>query len=219
MLKSELRQQIRTLKRQFTPQQLEELSLPVIARLRPLLAQAATVFAYYSLPDEVSTHRLVDELVAEGKTVLLPKVTGPGTMAWHRYTSRADLVRGAYGIEEPDSDSGIEEPDPDLVDGLQAPSNSQLSIVRSSFARLLPKGRKNCQLEKSIVNCQFQNAVILVPGLAFDSSGRRLGRGRGYYDRFLAAHPDIYKIGVCFDFQKVPEVPVDAYDVAVDVVV
>jgi len=201
MLKAELRQQIRTLKRQFTPQQLEELSLPVIARLRPLLAQAATVFAYYSLPDEVSTHRLVDELVAEGKTVLLPKVTGPGTMAWHRYTSRADLVRGAYGIEEPD---------PDLVDGLQIPSDSQLSIVRSSFARLLPKGRKNCQ---------FQNAVILVPGLAFDSSGRRLGRGRGYYDRFLAAHPDIYKIGVCFDFQKVPEVPVDAYDVAVDVVV
>jgi len=210
MLKAELRQQIRTLKRQFTPQQLEELSLPVIARLRPLLAQAATVFAYYSLPDEVSTHRLVDELVAEGKTVLLPKVTGPGTMAWHRYTSRADLVRGAYGIEEPDPDYGIEEPNSDLVDGLLASSNTQFSIVRSSFARLLPKGRKNCQ---------FQNAVILVPGLAFDSSGRRLGRGRGYYDRFLAAHPDIYKIGVCFDFQKVQEVPVDAYDVAVDVVV
>ena len=47
----------------------------------------------------------------------------------------------------------------------------------------------------------------------------RMGQGGGYYDRFLAAHPHIYKIGVCFDFQKVMEVPVDEQDVAVDEVI
>jgi 5-formyltetrahydrofolate cyclo-ligase len=68
-------------------------------------------------------------------------------------------------------------------------------------------------------NCQFKAPIILVPGIAFDPQGHRLGRGKGYYDRFLAAHPDIYKIGVCFDFQKVPEVPVDEFDIPVDEVV
>ena len=61
--------------------------------------------------------------------------------------------------------------------------------------------------------------VALIPGVAFDAVGHRLGRGRGYYDRFLSAHTDIYKIGVCFDFQKVPEVPADEQDVPVDEVI
>lgn len=58
--------------------------------------------------------------------------------------------------------------------------------------------------------------VALVPGMAFDAAGHRLGRGRGYYDRLLAAHPGVHKIGVCFPFQRVAEVPVDEHDVAMD---
>ena len=50
---------MRDRKRQFTRQQLEELSLPVIARIRPLLREATVVLAYYSLPDEVCTHVLL----------------------------------------------------------------------------------------------------------------------------------------------------------------
>ena len=61
--------------------------------------------------------------------------------------------------------------------------------------------------------------LALIPGMAFDSRGNRLGRGCGYYDRFLVQMPQIRKIGVCFDFQKVPEVPVDCYDIAVNEVV
>lgn len=57
--------------------------------------------------------------------------------------------------------------------------------------------------------------LVLVPGLAFDERGHRLGYGAGYYDRFLGAlHPAT--IGVCFDFQLVPELPDTPGDVAVD---
>lgn len=55
--------------------------------------------------------------------------------------------------------------------------------------------------------------VAIVPGMAFDLEGHRLGRGRGYYDRFLAQTPNIYKIGVSFSFQKVSSVPVEANDI------
>ena len=61
MRKETLRQIICQRKQQYTPQQLKELSQSVIARLKPRLAEAQTVMAYYSLPDEVCTHRLLDE--------------------------------------------------------------------------------------------------------------------------------------------------------------
>ena len=56
----------------------------------------------------------------------------------------------------------------------------------------------------------------IIPGMAFDAQGHRLGRGRGYYDRFLAQAADVYKLGLCFPFQLVEAVPCEATDVAMD---
>ena len=61
--------------------------------------------------------------------------------------------------------------------------------------------------------------LIVVPGMAFDRAGHRLGRGRGYYDRFLAKHPDVKTIGLCFDFQLVEEIPTEAHDKVVEAVI
>ena len=69
--------------------------------------------------------------------------------------------------------------------------------------------------ELSIVNCQL-SIVIVVPGMAFDKHGHRLGRGKGYYDRFLSRIPNIYKIGVCFPFQLIDKVPSEPTDILVD---
>ncbi len=54
--------------------------------------------------------------------------------------------------------------------------------------------------------------LILVPGVAFDSQGRRLGRGKGYYDHLLTELPGT-TCGVAFDQQVVDEVPAEAHDV------
>ena len=62
--------------------------------------------------------------------------------------------------------------------------------------------------------------LILVPGRAFTKDGDRLGRGKGYYDRFLAKKrlPNITVAGVCFDFQVLPELPTDPNDVKMDII-
>ena len=60
--------------------------------------------------------------------------------------------------------------------------------------------------------------LILVPGVAFDKFGNRLGRGKGYYDKVLK-QTEAYKLGVCFDFQLVERVPVEPHDVKMDRVV
>ena len=54
--------------------------------------------------------------------------------------------------------------------------------------------------------------VIIVPAVAFDRAGNRLGRGGGYYDRFLKKQPHATLIGVGYDFQLVDEVPVRKHD-------
>jgi len=62
--------------------------------------------------------------------------------------------------------------------------------------------------------------IIVVPGLAFDRMGNRLGRGYGYYDRFLVGLPEsVPRVGLAFATQRVPEVPVDAWDVPVHALV
>lgn len=62
--------------------------------------------------------------------------------------------------------------------------------------------------------------LVITPGVAFDLRCERLGRGGGFYDRFLAkAHRKTTTIGVCFDFQLVDEIPTETGDISVHAVV
>ena len=56
----------------------------------------------------------------------------------------------------------------------------------------------------------------LIPGMAFDAECNRLGRGRGYYDRFLPLISRAYKLAVCFSFQFFAHIPTDKTDIKVD---
>lgn len=62
--------------------------------------------------------------------------------------------------------------------------------------------------------------LVIVPGVAFDRRNRRLGRGRGHYDKFLKKlPPDKIKIGLAFDFQIVDSLPQDSHDIPVSKVI
>lgn len=191
MEKSELRKEIHNRKRQFTQEQLGELSLSAISQLKrhPKIKAAHTLLLYESLPDEVNTHEWLDELVLEGKRVLLPVVTDEENMILREYTGNQDLAEGFFHIMEP-------------------------------IGKPFPKSRYK-EIE-----------VAIIPGMSFDKKGHRLGRGKGYYDRFLsqweskdfAQHLDkqswvLYKIGVCFDFQKESSIPSESHDIVMDEVI
>ena len=62
-------------------------------------------------------------------------------------------------------------------------------------------------------------ASVVVPGLAFDAHGGRLGRGKGYYDRLLAQLPRARRVAVTFDGRVIDAVPMEAHDVRMHVVV
>ncbi len=60
--------------------------------------------------------------------------------------------------------------------------------------------------------------IILVPGLGFSQDGKRLGRGKGFYDRYLEQSSAV-KIGIAFEMQIENEIPTDSHDVIMDFVV
>lgn len=176
-MKSEIRQIIKSRKRQFTEQQLRELSLTAINKVadHSKVKDAKTIFLYYSMADEVFTHELVDELTAEGKTVLLPRMINKEEMVLVRYNGEDSLREaGKYHILE-------------------------------------PQGEPYTYYNKV--------DVAIVPGVAFTKDGKRMGHGRGYYDRMLPKLANAYKIGICFQFQIMDDIPTDKYDIKMDEVI
>ena len=63
-----------------------------------------------------------------------------------------------------------------------------------------------------------KTALVLVPGLAFDPAGHRIGYGGGFYDKFLAAEPNHPTLALCYEFQMLPELHTEEHDIPVDTV-
>ncbi len=86
------------------------------------------------------------------------------------------------------------------------------SLRPGRFGILEPAGEGEAALPPQV-------EVVLVPGLAFDARGGRLGWGRGYYDRALAQAPGARRVGVCLEAGLVESVPMQAHDLPMHVVV
>ena len=61
-------------------------------------------------------------------------------------------------------------------------------------------------------------ALVLMPGMAFDPQGHRIGYGGGFYDKFLAAEPDHPTLALCYDFQMLSHLETEEFDIPVDCV-
>lgn len=62
-------------------------------------------------------------------------------------------------------------------------------------------------------------ALVLMPGMAFDPQGHRIGYGGGFYDKFLAAEPDHPTLALCYEFQMLPQLDTEEHDIPVDTVI
>jgi len=155
----------------------------------PQVQRASGVAVFLSMDHEVQTFSLLDELLRLGKRVSVPVLEAQGDLT----TLHMRFARFHAGSELAKDKWGI----PSLQGAVEYAHESELD-------------------------------VIVTPGLAFDASRQRLGRGKGFYDGFFNAVdasratlglPRTFKVGVALSFQLVPAVPVDAHDVALDVVV
>lgn len=66
---------------------------------------------------------------------------------------------------------------------------------------------------------QDETALVLMPGLAFDRAGHRIGYGGGFYDKFLAREPHHPTVALCYDFQVMDRLETEEFDIPVNLVI
>lgn len=173
--KKQLRRHIKLLKSNLSETDLTIKSNKVFEciELLPNFQSAKCVLAFWSLPDEISTHAFVTKWASQ-KLLLLPVMVGQ------------DLeIRVFNGIETLSNDN--------------------------SFHVMEPKTTEAINPEKV--------DFAIIPGVAFDKLGNRLGRGKGFYDRLMPQLVNAYKVGVGYQFQLLESIPISNFDVPVDEVI
>lgn len=207
MDKSELRKKVLALRKELAPEEAERLSRLAQRRLlaEPVWQRAGSVALYAAAKRETQTRLLMEEAWKSGKIVYLPRVvrvtqeqSGPsnGLMHFAPCVGPEQLVPGAFGIFEPEAAC------PACV---FCPSGS--AGLPDQASAPLPD-------------------IFVIPGLAFDRQGHRLGWGGGYYDRYLAGlrAPDEAERGgpkivaLAYSFQLLDSIPHDVWDKPVDAV-
>lgn len=170
--KNEIRKQIKGLKSGISQQEKQDEANLVFEKIESLeeFKNSTNIFLYWSLEDELPTHRFIEKWSAY-KQIILPSVSGEN-MILKKYTETKDLKTGKLGISEP---------------AIETYYDGKIDLV-------------------------------IVPGIAFDKSKNRLGRGKGFYDRYFN-HNEVYKIGICFDFQLLNTIPATFLDVKMDIVI
>lgn len=79
----------------------------------------------------------------------------------------------------------------------------------------IPEPTNNCIMKDD----WDTNTIIIIPGSVFSKAGYRLGYGKGYYDKYLAKHNNLYKVGICYECQLLEYVPNEEHDVRLDVII
>lgn len=93
-----------------------------------------------------------------------------------------------------------------------------MGFVKASFDELELSSEFGVEI-LSPVGSEFVNPeILLIPGLGFDFRNNRLGRGKGFYDRYLKGFKGL-KIGVCFKSQIVEQIPCEEHDIKMDMII
>ncbi len=99
------------------------------------------------------------------------------------------------------------------------PQKKRMQMIQVDDAEELHPGSYGIlepPFDEKKLGCPTDLELAIIPGMGFDREGGRLGRGKGYFDRFLAEAPQAYKIGLAFKFQIVAKIPKEDHDVLMD---
>ena len=174
MDKQALRKEIRDKKRAMTEAEIVAASqrLAELFVASEAYRQAKTIYGYLPYNQEVRTVPMLEQALADGKRVAVPKCYGD-EMRFIYLEDLSQVEKGYCGIPEPIADEPV---------------------------------------------ADDKTALVLMPGLAFDPQGHRMGYGGGFYDKFLEKEPNHPTIALCYEFQMLEHLETEAHDIPVDTV-
>lgn len=168
---------------------------------------AKEVMLFFSLPDEVDMLPLIRAALAEQKRIYLPRVIAT------KVSRDVDVCEVAEGNTLPKEST--------LPAGNTVSGEEMVLEVRELAPGQLAPGRWGIwePTDKAPLLSDYSRLdLVVVPGVAFSSDGKRLGRGKSFYDRFLPLVPRAAFVGVCYPCQVVEQIPADPWDIGMDIV-
>lgn len=187
--KHRLRERMKRLRDELPEEQRSAASDAIAERLFSSLwyDKAKEILVYSAIRSEVDLSAFCARARADGKRMFFPKVQGDA-MDFFQVDSESQLCLGAFGVREPRTGGDEKDCEPAERCG------------EKGYAGRIWSGNDSVQIP------------ILVPGVAFSRTGARIGYGKGYYDRYLAAHAELFPVGICFGAQLVDVIPAEPCD-------
>ena len=216
-------------------------SLPDEVDMLPLIRAALAEQKRIYLPRVIATQvsRGVDVCeVAEGNTLAmggtLPKKSEQamgstlpmrGTLPKKSTLPAGNIVSGEEMILEVRELAPGMMPE-ELMPAQLRPGQMEQMLPPEQLAQMLPPGQLALGRwgiweptdEAPLLSDYSRLDLVVVPGVAFSSDGKRLGRGKSFYDRFLPLVPRAAFVGVCYPCQVVEQIPADPWDIGMDIV-
>ena len=209
---------------------------------------AKEVMLFFSLPDEVDMLPLIRAALAEQKRIYLPRVIATQVSRGADVCEVAEgntLAMGGTLPKKSEQAMGNTLPKENtLPAGNTVRCEEMVLEVRELAPGLMPGQLRPGQLaqmlppeqlppgqlapgrwgiweptdEAPLLSDYSRLDLVVVPGVAFSSDGKRLGRGKSFYDRFLPLVPRAAFVGVCYPCQVVEQIPADPWDIGMDIV-
>lgn len=207
---------------------------------------AKEVMLFFSLPDEVDMLPLIRAALAEQKRIYLPRVIATQVSRGadvcevaegNTLPKKSTLAMGSTLPMESTLPAGntvsceemileVRELAPGLMPGQLRPRQLAQILPPGQLPQMLPPGQLALGRwgiweptdEAPLLSDYSRLDLVVVPGVAFSSDGKRLGRGKSFYDRFLPLVPRAAFVGVCYPCQVVEQIPADPWDIGMDIV-
>ena len=186
---------------------------------------AKEVMLFFSLPDEVDMLPLIRAALAEQKRIYLPRVIATQVSRGVDVCEVAEgntLAMGGTLPKKSEQAMGNTLPKESTLPAGNTVSGEEMILeVRELAPGQLAPGRWGIWEptdEAPLLSDYSRLDLVVVPGVAFSSDGKRLGRGKSFYDRFLPLVPRAAFVGVCYPCQVVEQIPADPWDVGMDIV-
>ena len=221
-------------------------SLPDEVDMLPLIRAALAEQKRIYLPRVIATQvsRGVDVCeVAEGNTLAmggtLPKKSEQAmgsTLPMRGTLPKESTLPAGNGERGEEMVLEVRELAPGLIPGQLRPEQLAQMLPPEQLAQMLPPGQLPPEQlapgqlalgrwgiweptdEAPLLSDYSRLDLVVVPGVAFSSDGKRLGRGKSFYDRFLPLVPRAAFVGVCYPCQVVEQIPADPWDIGMDIV-
>lgn len=197
MDKKEVRKIITEKKKLMSSSEIDERSAELAGKFCALdeYKNSECIYVYIPYNQEVRTEYLIEQAFKDKKRVAVPLMLASGKELDKNNRPKADYMEFIYITDLTElkpNSMGISEPDQD--------------IIVSEPGRIADE----------------KDVLILMPGLAFDNYGGRIGYGGGFYDKYISSHKDTHftRIALCFDFQLLEEkLPMEEHDEKIDKVI